>query len=215
MTEYMGMEENMMQRNYQRELDRLLQELSGEEGGKKSLFLHCCCAPCSSYVLEYLHPYFNITIFFYNPNIVEETEYQKRKSELTRYLSEISFGGEIHIVDADYDPERFLQMAEGHENDPERGERCRLCFHLRLSHTAKRAAEGHYDYFCSTLSISPHKNAEVLMELGEELGEKYKVAYLPSDFKKRNGYKRSIELSSQYRLYRQDYCGCIFSRRRQ
>ncbi len=213
MTDCMGMEEGMNQRNYQKELDQLLQRLSGADGGKRSLLLHCCCAPCSSYVLEYLYSYFDITIFFYNPNIVEEAEYQKRKSELIRYLSETALGERIQMMDADYDPERFLRMAEGHENDPERGERCRRCFYLRLSETAERAAEGHYDYFCTTLSISPHKNADLLMALGEELAEKYKVNYLPSDFKKRNGYKRSIELSSQYHLYRQDYCGCIYSRR--
>ena len=203
----------MNKRNYQRELDQLLSQLPVEGGQKKRLFLHCCCAPCSSYVVEYLYTYFDITVFFYNPNIVEETEYQKRKAELLRYLSEVPFGSQIHTVDADYDPERFLQMAKGHEDDPERGERCHRCFRLRLSETAGRAAEGGYDFFCTTLSISPHKNADMLMTIGEELAGQYDVPYLPSDFKKRNGYKRSIELSSQYHLYRQDYCGCIFSKR--
>ncbi len=201
----------MNKRNYQRELDRIIEMIpAGEE--KKRLLLHCCCAPCSSYVLEYLHPFFDITAFFFNPNIVEEEEYRKRKKELLRYLSEVPFGREIHQMDADYEPERFLQMAMGHEQDPERGERCRLCFGLRLSETAKAAARGKFDYFCTTLSISPHKNAGLLMTVGEELAGEYGVPYLPSDFKKRNGYKRSIELSSQYHLYRQDYCGCIFSR---
>lgn len=203
----------MNKRNYQRELDELLDQLPKENGQKKRLFLHCCCAPCSSYVLEYLHPYFDITIFFYNPNIVEEAEYHKRKEELLRYLSEVPFGSEIHTIDADYNPERFLQMSIGHERDPERGERCNLCFRMRLSETARRASEGEYDYFCTTLSISPYKNADMLMFLGEELAQQYKVSYLPSDFKKRNGYKRSIELSSFYHLYRQDYCGCSFSKR--
>lgn len=202
----------MNKRNYQKELDQLLDQLSTEPK-KKRLFLHCCCAPCSSYVLEYLHPYFDITIFFYNPNIVEETEYRKRKTELLRYLSEVPFGGEIRRMDADYDPEHFLRMAKGHESDPERGERCRLCFRMRLCETVKRAFEGKYDYFCTTLSISPHKNADLLMEIGEELAGQYGMIYLPSDFKKRNGYKRSIELSSLHHLYRQDYCGCIFSKR--
>lgn len=201
----------MNKRNYQRELDRLLEDLpAGAQ--KKRLLLHCCCAPCSSYVLEYLQPYFDITIFFYNPNIVEEGEYLKRKRELLRYLSEVSFGSEIHRIDADYEPEQFLQLAKGHEQDPERGERCQLCFKLRLSMTAKAAVQGMFDYFCTTLSISPHKNADLLMAIGEDLAGEYGVPYLPSDFKKRNGYKRSIELSSQYHLYRQDYCGCIFSR---
>lgn len=201
----------MNKRNYQRELDRIIEMIpAGEE--KKRLLLHCCCAPCSSYVLEYLYHFFDITVFFFNPNIVEEEEYRKRKKELLRYLSEVPFGREIHRMDADYEPERFLQTAKGHEQDPERGERCRLCFYLRLSETAKAAAQGKFDYFCTTLSISPHKNADLLMIVGEELAGEYGVPYLPSDFKKRNGYKRSIELSSQYHLYRQDYCGCIFSR---
>lgn len=195
-------------RNYQIELEQLIQKLRGE---KKRLFLHCCCAPCSSYVLEYLHSYFDITIFFYNPNITEEGEYQKRKKELQRYLQEVSFGHEIHVQDADYEPQRFLEMAQGHEHDPERGERCKRCFRLRLKKTAERAKQGAYDFFCTTLSISPHKNAELLMQLGEELGSQYGVAYLPSDFKKKNGYKRSIELSKEYQLYRQDYCGCVYS----
>lgn len=202
----------MNQRNYQRELSELLTGQKGCQGKKKRLLLHCCCAPCSSYVLEYLHPYFDITVFFYNPNIVEETEYLKRKRELRRYLSEVPFGSEIHTLEADYDPAHYIQKVKGHECDPERGERCGICFHMRLSETAKRAAEGEYDYFCTTLSISPHKSADRLMTIGEELAERYGVPYLPSDFKKKNGYKRSIELSKQYDLYRQDYCGCIFSR---
>ena len=200
-------------RNYQRELDELLGSLErDEDGGKKKLLLHCCCAPCSSYVLEYLHGWFDITVFFYNPHITEESEYAKRKDELIRFLEEAPFGDEIRQIDADYEPERFLQRAAGHERDPERGERCALCFELRLSETARRAREGGYDYFCTTLSISPHKNADLLMEIGERLSGEWKVAYLPSDFKKKNGYKRSIELSGEYGLYRQDYCGCIFSR---
>ncbi|MCH5265301.1 MAG: epoxyqueuosine reductase QueH [Lachnospiraceae bacterium] len=198
----------MNNRNYQKELTELLQ--SQEE--KKKLFLHCCCAPCSSYVLEYLHPYFDITIFFYNPNITEEPEYQKRKQELMRYLAEVPFGKEIQRMDADYEPEKFLHLAKGYEKEPERGERCRLCFSLRLTETARQAAEGKYDYFCTTLSISPHKDAQLLMSLGEELAEQYGIPYLPSDFKKKNGYKRSIELSAEYGLYRQDYCGCVFSK---
>ncbi len=199
------------QRNYQRELDALILSLNGE---KKKLFLHCCCAPCSSYVLEYLHTFFDITIFFYNPNITEEPEYRKRKEELKRYLQEVPFGKEIHCVDADYEPEKFWELARGHENDPERGERCRLCFTLRLTKTVELARRGNYDYFCTTLSISPHKDAALLMRIGEYLAEEYGISYLPSDFKKKNGYKRSIELSAKHNLYRQDYCGCVFSRRK-
>lgn len=203
----------MAKRNYQKELTKLLQQLEMESSEKKKrLFLHCCCAPCSSYVLEYLHTYFDITIFFYNPNITEDKEYEKRKRELKRYLSEVSFGKEIHIADADYEPELYLERIRGHEKDRERGERCRICFELRLQKTAEKAAEGQYDYFCTTLSISPHKDSDLLMAIGEALAGQYGVAYLPSDFKKQNGYKRSIELSHIYDLYRQDYCGCVFSR---
>ncbi len=199
----------MNQRNYQRELEALIEELQGE---KKTLLLHCCCAPCSSYVLEYLHPFFSITVFFYNPNITQEEEYEKRKSELKRYLKEVPFGSEIQWIDADYEPQRFFELSKGHEKDPERGPRCERCFRLRLEAAAGQAAGGNFDFFCTTLSISPHKNAQLLMEIGEQLAEQYRVRYLPSDFKKKNGYKRSIELSAQYHLYRQDYCGCVFSR---
>ncbi len=195
-------------RNYQKELEQLLQSFCGE---KKKLLLHCCCAPCSSYVLEYLHAFFDITVFFYNPNITQEEEYEKRKRELLRYLREVSYGGEIHVQKADYEPQRFLDAAKGHEKDAERGVRCERCFRLRLEETARRAREGLFDYFCTTLSISPHKDAALLMQLGEALAEKYGVSYLPSDFKKKNGYKRSIALSKEHGLYRQDYCGCIYS----
>ena len=174
----------MNRRNYQKELDELLASFSE----KKRLFLHCCCAPCSSYVLEYLHDFFDITVFFYNPNISEASEYQKRKEELKRFLQTAPFGKEIHMQDADYEPELFEKMAKGHENDPERGPRCAKCFRLRLEETAKYAKEGTYDYFCTTLSISPHKNADLLMQIGEELSKNYGVYYLPSDFKKKNGY---------------------------
>lgn len=199
----------MNRRNYQRELEALL----WKENGEKSLFLHCCCAPCSSYVLEYLHPHFSITAFFYNPNITEWEEYKKRKEEWQRYLACVPFGKAVRCLDADHEPERFLQAARGYEREPERGGRCERCFRLRLQKTAELAAEYGADYFCTTLSISPHKDAALLMEIGEELAERYGVSYLPSDFKKRNGYKRSIELSRMFNLYRQDYCGCIFSKK--
>lgn len=197
-------------RNFQKELTELLE--TQDKINKKRLLLHCCCAPCSSYVLEYLHPYFDITIFFYNPNITAEKEYIMRKNELKRYLSEVSFGQEISIMDADYEPELFFEAAKGYEHCPERGERCTKCFELRLSETARRASGGAFDYFCTTLSISPHKDAKLLMAIGELCAEEYGVSYLPSDFKKKNGYKRSIELSGEYGLYRQDYCGCVYSR---
>jgi hypothetical protein len=198
-------------RNFQNELTELLQEQDRKH--KKRLLLHCCCAPCSSYVLEYLHLYFDITVFFYNPNITEETEYQMRKSELKRYLSEVSYGSEIACLDADYAPELFFRAASGYESCPERGERCRRCFELRLLETAKAASRYHFDFFCTTLSISPHKNAKLLMEIGERYAGQYGVSYLPSDFKKKNGYKRSIELSAEHKLYRQNFCGCIYSKR--
>ena len=180
---------------------------------KRSLLLHSCCGPCSTAVVERLAEEFNVTVFFYNPNISEESEYQKRKEELKRFLQTAPFGKEIHMQDADYEPELFEKMAKGHENDPERGPRCAKCFRLRLEETAKYAKEGTYDYFCTTLSISPHKNADLLMQIGEELSKNYGVYYLPSDFKKKNGYKRSIELSREYDLYRQDFCGCRFSKK--
>ena len=208
----------MNKRNYQKELDEYIASIQGDgdagDGKKRPrLLLHCCCAPCSSYVTEYLHPFFRITVFFYNPNITESEEYEKRKAELKRFLSEAPHGGEIDWIDADYEPERFLAMAMGLEEEPERGRRCEKCFRLRLEKTAQAAKDGGFEWFCTTLSISPHKDAELLMAIGEELAKEYGVPYLPSDFKKKNGYKRSIELSNEYHLYRQDYCGCKYSRR--
>lgn len=198
-------------RNYQKELDKLLERIK-EKAEKKTLFLHCCCAPCSSYVLEYLSEYFEIVLYFYNPNITEEREYEKRKEELKRLVSENEYRYPVRFVDADYDNKLFFEMAKGLEKEPECGKRCFKCYEMRLKETAKRAIENGADYFCTTLSISPHKNAEKLMEIGERLGKEYGISYLPSDFKKKNGYKRSIELSKEYQLYRQNYCGCIFSK---
>lgn len=201
-------------RSYQKELDSLILDLQGSSlANKKTLLLHCCCAPCSSYVTEALHTYFKITCLFYNPNITDKSEYIKRKNELLRYLDEVSYGDEIETIDADYEPDLFLEAARGLENEPERGRRCERCFEIRLRKTAETASQGRFDYFCSTLSISPHKDAHLLMEIGERLAGEYGVPYLPSDFKKKNGYKRSIELSAEYGLYRQNYCGCIFSKK--
>lgn len=204
-------EEDKM-RNYQKELDDFINKKCAQE--KPKLFLHVCCAPCSSYVTEYLHEFFDITVFFYNPNITEEEEYEKRKAELKRYLSEVGFGAEISFVDADYEPEKFFEVAKGLEHEPERGARCEKCFRLRLEKTAETAKSLGFDLFCTTLSISPHKDASLLMEIGEELASVYGLTYLPSDFKKKNGYKRSIELSAEYSLYRQDFCGCIYSQKK-
>ena len=211
-------------RNYQKELDKIIEGLEG--GQTPRLFLHSCCAPCSSYVLEYLRKYFKITVFYYNPNISMGSEYRKRVEEQKRLiaayndeLGKICFeksgkiaGYLIDIVEGDYEPEQFFQISKGMEQCPEGGERCFACFMLRLEQTAKKAAEGSYDYFATTLTISPLKNTVKLNEIGEQLEKEYGIRWLPSDFKKRNGYKRSIELSKEYDLYRQDYCGCIYSK---
>lgn len=198
--------------NYQLTLDKTIEEIN-ETGARKRLLLQACCAPCSSYVLEYLSEYFDITLLFYNPNISPESEYFFRAEELKRLCSELPLTAKPKIIVCDYDNAPFLKMSKGLENLPEGGERCFLCYRLRLEETAKYAKEKNFDYFCTTLSISPHKNAEKLNEIGGELSEKYGVKYLYSDFKKKNGYKRSIELSKEYNLYRQNYCGCIYSKR--
>lgn len=223
-------------RNYQKELDKIIEDISVAEGGVPTLFLHSCCAPCSSYVLEYLRQYFKITVFYYNPNITEDEEYRKRVAEQKRLIEaynaeaaeeSIDNGREtdgytirdhaypIKVVEGDYEPDRFFEIAKGLEQCPEGGERCFACYALRLRETVKRAKAGEYDYFTTTLSISPLKSAAILNEIGEQLAKEYAVAWLPSDFKKRDGYKRSIELSREYELYRQDYCGCVYSRRKQ
>ena len=195
--------------NYQLETDKIIKSLDCTP----RLLLHACCAPCSSYVLEYLTEYFDITVFFYNPNITEYDEYLKRKAELKRFISQKSFAHKVKQIDGDYEPNLFFEIAKGRENIPEGGARCFDCYRLRLQKTAELAKSGGYDYFCTTLSISPHKNAAKLNEIGGELSELYGVKYLYSDFKKRGGYKRSIELSAEYNLYRQSFCGCIFSKK--
>lgn len=175
--------------------------------------MHSCCAPCSSYVLEYLSKYFNITVFYYNPNIFPEEEYRKRVHEITRLVDTMEFVHPVKLIEGRYDPQEFFQMAKGLEEVPEGGERCFKCYRLRMEEAARMAVEGGYDYFTTTLTISPLKNAAKLNEIGEELAGIYHVPHLPSDFKKKNGYKRSIELSREYDLYRQNYCGCVYSRR--
>jgi len=202
----------MNQKNYQRELEALIKEQC-DESRVPRLLLHSCCAPCSSYVLEYLSQYFEITVFYYNPNISPAEEYEKRVAELRRLVAQMPTRHPVHLQVGAYEPERFFAMAKGLEKEPEGGERCFRCYRLRLEEAAKLAAAGGYDYFTTTLTISPLKNARKLNEIGEELGEIYAVAHLPSDFKKKNGYKRSVELSAQYDLYRQDYCGCVYSKR--
>lgn len=201
----------MQNRNYQKELEKLI-ENNQREGRKPSLLLHSCCAPCSSYVLEYLAPYFRIYDFYYNPNISPKKEYEDRKDELVRLIDEMKLSTEVTFLEGTYQPEDFFAMAKGLEDVPEGGERCFLCYEMRLREAAKIAKEYGTDYFATTLTISPLKNAAKLNEIGERLSLEYGVAYLPSDFKKKNGYKRSVELSAQYDLYRQNYCGCVFSK---
>lgn len=201
----------MVKINYQKELDKIISKIEISEN-VPTLLLHSCCAPCSSYVLEYLSDYFEITVFYYNPNIYPKEEYEKRVAEQKRLIEKMPVKNKVSFLEKGYDSNEFFQAVKGFENIPEGGERCFKCYRLRLERTAKLAAENGFDYFTTTLSISPYKNALKLNEIAEELGSIYKVKALPADFKKREGYKRSIQLSAEYGLYRQDYCGCIFSR---
>lgn len=202
----------MNKRNYQKELDAVI-EREMREGKVSSLFLHSCCAPCSSYVLEYLSKYFSITVFYYNPNIYPDEEYWKRVEEQQRLIRDMSFGHPVSFRAGAFEKERFYTVVKGLEQIPEGGERCEQCFRLRLSEAARTAGADGFDYVTTTLTISPMKSAEKLNEIGEEMASKYGVTWLPSDFKKRNGYQRSTELSREYGLYRQNYCGCVFSKR--
>lgn len=199
--------------NYQLILDKEIEKIKAS-ASKPTLLLQACCAPCSSYVLEYLASVFDITLYFYNPNIYPEKEHTFRLEELRRLVDEMPLPSEVKVIGAEYEPEKFFEMAKGLEELQEGGERCFKCYALRLEKTAQAAKDGGFDYFSTTLSISPHKNAAKLNEIGAELSEKYGVKYLFSDFKKRGGYKRSCELSEQYKLYRQNYCGCVFSKTR-
>lgn len=201
----------MQKKNYQKELDKKIEQIVSEKKVPR-LFLHSCCAPCSSYVLEYLSEYFEITVFYYNPNIFPEAEFEKRIHEQEKLIRELPAKHTIQFQAGNYDSEKFYEMAKGLERIPEGGERCFKCYELRLRETAKLAKEGDYEYFTTTLSISPLKNAQKLNEIGERLAGEYGVSYLVSDFKKKNGYKRSTELSKIYGLYRQNYCGCIYSK---
>lgn len=196
--------------NYDKQLQEIING-NEKEGIKPKLLLHCCCAPCSSYCLESLHAYFEITCFFYNPNITDEEEYVKRYNELAKFLSSAGYG-DVKLIDGGYSPDDFFKAVKGNENMPEGGKRCFSCYRLRLEKTAITAEKGGFDYFGTTLTISPHKRADVLNEQGFEIEKEVNVKYLPGDFKKRGGYLRSIELSKQYGLYRQNYCGCIFSK---
>ena len=214
--------------NYQKLMEDLIKENCMDNNCTPRLLLHSCCGPCSTYCIQTLSEYFKVTVFYYNPNIYPPEEYHMRAQEQKRFIDEFPVKNPVHFVEgvydtrrfydmargmeADYEPELFEKMAKGHENDPERGPRCAKCFRLRLEETAKYAKEGTYDYFCTTLSISPLKNAEKLNEIGKDLESQYGVRYLFSDFKKKEGYKKSTEISKQYDMYRQYYCGCVFSK---
>ena len=197
-----------MKENYSVKCENILNNLDG----KKKLLLHSCCGPCSSYVISYLTNYFDITILYYNPNIYPYDEYLKRKQEQIKLINEIDCSNNLDIMDCDYDNDLYEKCIIGLENETERGNRCMVCYNLRMEKTAKMAKECNYDYFCTTLSVSPYKNSEWINKIGEKLQNKYNINWLYSDFKKKDGYKQSISLSKKYNLYRQDYCGCIYSK---
>ena len=197
-------------RNFYKNL--FLEEI-GELNEKKNLLLHSCCGPCSSYVIEYLSEWFNITVLYYNPNISPQEEYEKRKQEQIRFLKEYPSKNKLDIMDIDYDYNDFLSIAKELEQEKEGGRRCHKCYLLRLEKTAQIAKKHHFDYFGTSLTVSPYKNAQKLNEIGLELAKEYGVSYLVSDFKKEDGYRKSIMYSKEYQLYRQDYCGCIYSKK--
>ncbi len=196
--------------NYQKELDKIIEE---NKDKKPKLLLHSCCAPCSSYILEYLSRYFDITLFYFNPNISPREEYEKRVNEVKRLIKEMPSCADVKFIEGRYEPDKFFECAKGLETEREGGKRCLKCFELRLGEATETAKSIGADYVCTTLTISPLKNAENLNRIGAEQAEKMGIKWLPSDFKKRNGYKRSIELSREYNLFRQNYCGCVFSKR--
>lgn len=197
----------MQKVNYQLLTDKITREIA-ESGERPSLLLHACCAPCASYVLEYLTDFFDIDVYFYNPNILPEDEYYKRLSELRRLLTLQEYKGKVSLIEGRYDPEEYLSRARLLWDEPEGGGRCSVCLDMRVTDTARLAAEGKYDYFATTLTVSPHKNAELLNTLGYAAAEKYGAVWLPSDFKKRSGYLRSTEICREFGIYRQNYCGC-------
>lgn len=198
-----------MKTNAQKNMDNLIENLDTVP----TLLIHACCAPCSSYVLEYLSRYFHINILYYNPNITSEDEYKYRLSEEERLINELPVKYPVKLIAGEYEPEAYFKAVKGLEDEPEGGKRCEVCFELRLREAAEKCRETGADYFLTTLTISPLKNAEKINEIGERIAEEYGVKYLPSDFKKKNGYKRSIELSREYDLYRQNFCGCVFSKK--
>jgi hypothetical protein len=197
--------------NYQIMLDKVI-EKHQQSNEVPRLFLHSCCAPCSSYTLEYLSNYFDITVYYFNPNISPIEEFDKRFAEQERLIASLPAKHKIKLVRGEYDYNDFYAIAKGYEDVPEGGERCFRCYRMRLEKTAELAKANGFDYFCTTLSISPLKNSQKINEIGIEVAKKYGISWLPSDFKKREGYKRSIELSREYNLYRQNFCGCVYSK---
>ena len=201
-----------MKENYQIILNKTIENIT-KTGLLPSLLIHSCCAPCSSYVLEYLSDFFEITILYYNPNISPEEEFLRRKDEQIKLIEKMNFKNPVKFIDGGYNTNDFSEIARLRVNQKEGEEACFMCYRLRLSETVRIAKKNGFDYFTTTLSISPHKNAQILNEIGKELSEIYGINYLFSDFKKKGGYKRSCELSEIYDLYRQDYCGCVFSKK--
>ena len=200
-----------MKVNYQKIMENTIAK-NVDRGIRPKLLLHCCCAPCSSAVLERLNDFFDITLYFYNPNIYPESEYTFRLDELKRLIGEMPLQ-KMNVIEPDYDNDEFERIVKGMEDIPEGGARCMACYRLRLDKSVSYASENGFDYVTTTLSVSPHKNATWLNEIGEELGRKYGIEYLVSDFKKQEGYKRSCTLSAEYNLYRQNYCGCVYSKK--
>ena len=195
--------------NYNNEMYKQMDNI--EEGTK--LLLHACCAPCSSAVLEKLADFFEITIYYYNPNISDKKEYHKRVNELRRFISEFNTKYDVKLIEGEYEPEKYDEIVKGMEDLPEKSKRCYYCYEMRIKDTARVAEKLNYPYFTTTLSLSPHKNANWINKIGKEQEKNFETTFLYSDFKKEEGYKRSIELSKEYNLYRQDYCGCIYSKR--
>lgn len=198
-----------MKENFSIKCESILSKIDSTQ----SLLLHSCCAPCSSYVISYLSDYFDITILYYNPNIYPYEEYLKRKKEQIRLIKSLDVKNKLTIIDCDYDNNLYEKAIKGLENEPERGRRCDICYLMRMEKTAIMAKENDFDYFCTTLSVSPYKNSDIINKIGEKLQNKYSVKWLYSDFKKKEGYKKSILLSQKYNLYRQNYCGCIYSKK--
>ena len=205
------MNTNLENMNFSKELDKTIENIMASDK-TPSLLMHSCCAPCSSYCLEYLSDFFDITVLYYNPNIFPKEEYEYRISEQERLINNLPVKNKIKFISTEYTPNDFHNKIKGFEKEPEGGKRCEECFKIRLEYTANLAKEMGFDYFVTTLSISPLKNSKLLNKIGLEIEKKYGVKYLLSDFKKKNGYKRSVELSKIYELYRQDYCGCIYSK---